>query len=143
MADGEDASTAEVRDILDPLGFEDAKVSTLSGSSGESVRVQAEIIEDPIRTIQRTLADAAGLETADVLFVRNEDGSGTFTFRCPTTSTVTAGADRAGARRRRIEPDADGHRRRPERHGARCDELPTSPLQDVVARRSPTTRAST
>jgi hypothetical protein len=41
------------------LGFTDAKVSTLSGSSGDSVRVQAKIIKDPIRTIQQTLADTS------------------------------------------------------------------------------------
>ena len=115
----ETPSTAEVRDILDPLGFDDAKVSTLSGSSGESVRVQAEIVEDPIRTIQGTLADAADLETADVLFVRNEDGSGTFTLQ---TADRRAGHRRNRSSRRSPTPastDADGHGRRPERDTSR------------------------
>ena len=53
MANGKNASTQDVRDLLDPLGFTDAKVSTLSGSSGDSVRVQAEIIKDPIRRSSR------------------------------------------------------------------------------------------
>ena len=47
VADDVDASVSDVREILDPLGFEDAKVSTLSGSSGESVRVQAEVVARP------------------------------------------------------------------------------------------------
>ena len=42
--------------MLDPLGFADAKV-TRCRASGESVRVQAEVVEDPIRTIQSALAE--------------------------------------------------------------------------------------
>ena len=59
--------------------------ATLSGSSGESVHVQAQIVEDPIRTIQQTLADTSSNEVADVQFARNDDGGGTFTFRRPPT----------------------------------------------------------
>jgi preprotein translocase subunit SecF len=129
MAEGKDASTSEVRDLLDPLGFGDAKVSTLSGSSGESVRVQAEIIEDPIRTLQRALADAAGLDVADVLFTRNEDGSGTFAFQMTDENTLTED-EISGAMRDAGQPDAtvavDG-----QNATVTLKELPTSPLQDV------------
>ncbi len=89
MANGKNASTTDVRDLLDPLGFTDAKVSTLSGTSGDSVRVQAEIIKDPIRSIQQALADASNQQVADILFVRNDDGSGTFTFQTAANKTVT------------------------------------------------------
>jgi preprotein translocase subunit SecF len=129
MAEGEDASTSEVRDLLEPLGFGDAKVSTLSGSSGESVRVQAEIIEDPIRTIQRSLADAAGLDIADILFTRNEDGSGTFTFQMTDENTLTE-EQITEAMREAGQPDGtvtiDG-----QNATVTLEELPTSPLQDV------------
>ena len=116
MADGKNASTQEVRDLLDPLGFSDAKVSTLSGSGGESVRVQAEIIEDPIRTIQQTLADTSDRRSPTSLFVRNDDGSGTFTFQTAADKTVTQAAGRQGDGRRRPH-GREGHGRRPERHG--------------------------
>jgi preprotein translocase subunit SecF len=129
MANGKNASTSEVRDLLDPLGFSDAKVSTLSGSSGESVRVQAEIVEDPIRTIQRELADAAGLEIADIIFTRNEDGSGTFTFQMTNDKTLTE-EQISAAMRNAGQPDAtvnvDG-----QNATVSLSKLPTSPLQDV------------
>jgi preprotein translocase subunit SecF len=89
MANGKHAHTQDVRDMLDQLGFSDAKVSTLSGSSGQSVRVQAKVIEDPIRKIQNDLADAAHLEAADVIFTRSENGSGTFTFQIDPKQPVT------------------------------------------------------
>ena len=67
MADGKTANVADVRDLLDPLGFTDAKVSDpRRGSGGDSVRVQAEVVDDPIRTIQQTLADYGEARGADV-----------------------------------------------------------------------------
>jgi preprotein translocase subunit SecF len=130
MADGRDANTEEVRDLLEPLGFGDAKVSTLSGQGSESVRVQAEVVEDPTRTLQRELSDAAGLEPADVQFVRNEDGSGTFTFTMPDDETITqetveqalADAGETGA-----EVTVEG-----QEVTVQIAELPTSPVQDVA-----------
>jgi preprotein translocase subunit SecF len=131
MADGRDASTAEIRDILEPLGFGDAKVSTLSGQGDESIRVQAEIVGDPTRRIQRALADAAGLEVANVLFVRNEDGSGTFTLTLDPDQEVTQEdleAALADVDQPQAEVAVDA-----ENVTVTLDELPTSPVQDVAA----------
>ncbi len=48
-----------MRDLLRPLGFNDAKVSVLSSSasSTESVRVEARVVTDPVGKIQTALAD--------------------------------------------------------------------------------------
>jgi preprotein translocase subunit SecF len=130
MADGRDASTPEVRDLLEPLGFGDAKVSTLSGQGNESVRVQAEIVEDPIRTIQRALAASVGLEIADVLFVRNDDGSGTFTFSVPDDEEVDQAEVEqamAGIGQEDVQVTVDG-----QDVTVSLAELPTSPVQDVA-----------
>ena len=130
MADGKNASTQDVRDLLDPLGFTDAKVSTLSGSGGDSVRVQAEIIKDPIRTIQQTLADTSKQEVADILFVRNNDGSGTFTFQTAANKTVTqAQVEKAMAATGHADANVtvDG-----QNVTVAFDKLPTSPLTDVA-----------
>ena len=131
MADGKDASVEEVRDILDELGFEDAKVSTLSGSSGESVRVQAEVVRDPIRTLSLALAATAGLEEADILFERSDDdGSGTFTFQRAEGSEVTAeelesALIDAGATDPEVAVDGQNVT-------ITLEELPSSPLSDVA-----------
>ena len=95
MADGKNARhVTDVRDVLGPLGFADAKVSDARGTNGQSVNVQDEVVADPIQTIQNTLADdGTVLDPADVQFERNEDGGGTFTF------TVDQ-----GRRRRRRKP---------------------------------------
>ncbi|GIU89538.1 MAG: hypothetical protein KatS3mg010_0637 [Acidimicrobiia bacterium] len=103
MAGGRDASVGDVRDLLDPLGFADSKISVLSGAGGESVRVQAEVIEDPTRKAQRELAALAGIDDADVQFTRSEAG-GTFAL-------TAAGGERAD----RVAGDGGAGRRRPGR----------------------------
>ncbi len=126
IADDVDASVSEVRDILDPLGFEDAKVSTLSGSSGESVRVQAEIVARPGPDDRdRARRRQAGLDEADILFERNEEGGGTFTYTLPEDSDVTAEEIESRAHRCRCDRSR-GNARRPERHdhAARAAEQP-------------------
>lgn len=64
----EDLSTAEVRDALEPVGQGDARIQKLGGGLW---RVRAEI--DPedtgeVEEVSLALADAAGLEAADVSF---------------------------------------------------------------------------
>jgi preprotein translocase subunit SecF len=76
MADGS-ASVSEVRDLLRPLGFADAKVSILSGD-GQSVRVQAHVVEDATRQASDALAEYAQVNDADVQFQPTGDG-GNFT----------------------------------------------------------------
>jgi preprotein translocase subunit SecF len=116
MADGRDASTSEVRDLVGPLGFPDAKVSTLSGQSGDSVRVQAEVVEDPIRTIQGTIADAAGLEPAAVQFVRN--GAGVAEPTGAEAEPEATGGDGAGVPEPTGEEVPTGGEAQPEATGA-------------------------
>ena len=130
VADDVDASVSEVRDVLDPLGFEDAKVSTLSGSSGESVRVQAEIVRDPVRTIALALAAQAALDEADILFERNEEGGGSFTYTLPEDSDVTAEeieAELTDAGATDPEVTLEG-----QNVTITLPELPSSPLTDVA-----------
>jgi preprotein translocase subunit SecF len=94
MNGGKHASVAQVRDLLRPLGFADAKVSTLAGQGGQSVRVQAHVVKDPINTIADSLAKYGGIDQAAVQFQRAGSG-GTFTFTTkkgftPTKEGVTA-----------------------------------------------------
>ena len=55
-----------------PLGFADAKVSTLSGQNGQSVNVQEHLVADPIKTIEDALATYGGVTPADVQFQRGQ-----------------------------------------------------------------------
>jgi preprotein translocase subunit SecF len=79
MSSGKHASVSDVRDLVRPLGFADAKITTLSGQGGQSVRVQAETVEDPIRSITKALAAYGQVDEAAVEFQRAGDG-GTFVF---------------------------------------------------------------
>ena len=58
---------------LDPLGFNDAKVSTLLGDGGRQRPGPGRDHRRPDPTIQQTLADDVEPRSADVLFVRNDD----------------------------------------------------------------------
>ena len=98
MASGRDAHVTEVRDLLGPLGLNDAKVTTLSGKNGQSINVQEHVVEDPIKTINDTLATYGGVTPAQVQFQRGANGGGTFTFTAkkgvtPTEEGVKAALD--------------------------------------------------
>lgn len=73
------AHTAQVRDLLRPLGFADSKISVLSGANGQSVNVQAHLVADPLLAISDALAKYAHVTEADVVFQGAPHG-GTFTF---------------------------------------------------------------
>ena len=60
MASGKSAHVSDVRDVLRPIGFSDAKVSILSGKNGQSVNVQERVISDPIQFIRESLATYGG-----------------------------------------------------------------------------------
>ena len=78
------AEVAEVRDVLGPLGFADAKVSMLSGASGQSVNVQEQVVEDPIETIRTRWRRMDAVPTTPTCSsARDGDGGGTFTFSVP------------------------------------------------------------
>ena len=96
------ASVAEVRDVLRPLGFADAKVSVLSGD-GQSVRVQARVIEDTTRRTTGALAKYAGVTDADVRFEASGEG-GTFTV----TAEAGRKVDEAGVRAAIADLGLDG-----------------------------------
>jgi preprotein translocase subunit SecF len=130
VADGRDASVSEVRDVLDPLGFSDAKVSTLSGQSGRSVRVQAEVVEDPVQTIQETLALWGHVDDEDVVFTR-QDESGTFTLTAPRGETITEEAGKEALAAIGQE-DAEVTVENDRVATVTIQQLPTSPLQDVA-----------
>jgi preprotein translocase subunit SecF len=65
--EGKSASVGDVRDVLDPLGLDDAKVLVLEGDSGESIRVQSEEI-NPAQEERVTdaLAQYGGVTRNDV-----------------------------------------------------------------------------
>jgi preprotein translocase subunit SecF len=89
MADGRDGKVGEVRDLLDPLGFSSAKVSTLQGQGHETVRVQAEVVKDPVRVVQKTLAETTRVNDTDVTFTRDNSGGGTFSVTVKKGTEVT------------------------------------------------------
>ena len=112
--------------------------ASLAGQGDESVRVQAEVVEDPIRTIQGTLADVRpGLEPADVQFVRNEDGGGTFTFTVPTDAAVTQESIETALDRRRADAT------RPSRSTARTYTVQLDDAADEPGRRTSRSRSPT
>jgi preprotein translocase subunit SecF len=89
VAEGREATVPEVRDVLAPLGFGDAKVSTLDAQGDVSIRVQAEVVNDPLRAIQRALAATAELDLTTVTFERTGD-AGTFTMTVEEGTEITA-----------------------------------------------------
>jgi preprotein translocase subunit SecF len=79
VADDKSPSVPEVRDVLDPLGLADAKVSILSGQGERSVRVQAQVLNDPVEEFRDALATYADVGNEDVVLERNAEGGGTYT----------------------------------------------------------------
>jgi preprotein translocase subunit SecF len=95
MANGKTAHVTDVRDILGPLGFGNATVSTLSGKNGQSVNVQDRLVSDPIQEIEQSLATYGGVTPADVQFQQGATNGGSFTFTAkapvkPTEAGVKA-----------------------------------------------------
>jgi preprotein translocase subunit SecF len=85
---GRSPSVADVRDVLAPLGLSNPKISTLSGSGERSVRVQAEVLDDPVQDFSDDLAAYGQIPDADVILERNEAGTGgTFTIPAKITPT--------------------------------------------------------
>jgi preprotein translocase subunit SecF len=80
MKGGKSPKITQVRDLLQPLGFSDAKISILSPSAGaRQIKVEAKVKADPIRTISKQLAAYGQISEAGVQFQQNGAG-GTFTF---------------------------------------------------------------
>ena len=83
MANGHGAKVTEVRDVLKPLGFNDATVSVLKDAQGDSTaRVEARVLQDPTETIQNALAAYAHTTAAGVQF-QSQGAGGTWTLTAP------------------------------------------------------------
>jgi preprotein translocase subunit SecF len=130
MNGGKDASVTAVRDLLRPLGFADSKITTLSGQGGQSVRVQAKTVEDPIRSVSKALAAYAKVDEAAVEFQRAGDG-GSFVFTVrksvqPTEAGVTNALKGTGLDSPTIAVNGGDVT-------VTAAKLPASPIQSVAA----------
>ncbi len=131
MQGGKHAKVAEVRDLLRPLGFNDAKVSVLSSSasSTESIRVEARVVTDPVGKIQKALADYGTAAQAAVEF-RQDSAGGTFLLTTkpdftPTKEGVTAALAGTGVENPNVT--INGHD-----ITVAVTKLPPSPIQGVT-----------
>ena len=88
MRHGRSAHVAEVRDLLRPLGFSDAKVSILTGLN-KSINVQEHLVADPITTISDALAAYGHVTEADVQFQSSAKSGGVLTFTAKKGVKVT------------------------------------------------------
>jgi preprotein translocase subunit SecF len=77
MKNGHPAKVADIRNLLAPLGFNDAKVSVLTppGGGADTIRVEARVIADPTQILQTALAHYGGVNDADVSYTQTA-GSG-------------------------------------------------------------------
>ena len=98
MTGGKSANVADVRSVLDKLGFSDAKVSVLTppGGGADTIRVEARVIDDPTHIVQTALAKYGGVTDNDVQF--QSAGTGTTAAGGSFTFTAKAG----------IKPTVDG-----------------------------------
>lgn len=88
-------SVADVRDTLAPLGLADSKIALLEPTQSReppSVRVQAEILADPVNEVRNALAGAAGVTPAEVEISR-EGRSATWTVTAKKTVDSRAVSD--------------------------------------------------
>jgi len=127
VAGDKKADVAEVRDLLGPLGFGSAKVSVLG--DGNRIRVQAEVVRDPIDQVQRALAKYMKLDQAAVQFT-GQDAGGSFAVTAkegftPTTEAVTAALQGTGV----ADPKVDVNGRTVT---VTVASLPASPVQQVA-----------
>ena len=65
IAKGTPASAAEIRKIIDKIGITDYK-ATISTGNRRTIRVQAQLVDDPIKAIRSAIAKATGKVTNDV-----------------------------------------------------------------------------
>jgi preprotein translocase subunit SecF len=90
MKGAKTAKIADVRSLLGTLGFNDAKVSVLTppGGGGETLRVEARVIDDPTHIVQLALGKYGGVQDKDVQFAPNGSG-GSFTMTVKQGVTAT------------------------------------------------------
>jgi preprotein translocase subunit SecF len=128
-------TVGQVRDVIDPLGFQDAKVQILSatgGGSGKSVRVDAKIVDDAVSRAEKTLAKAGHVQPADIQFTQ-DGSSGTLTMTTKNGVTVTKDAA-VGALKGTGIDDADVQVSQDGKVvTVSVKKLPAGPLQTVAA----------
>jgi preprotein translocase subunit SecF len=131
MADGKSAQVQDVRDALRPLGFDDAKVSILSGRNGQSVNVQEQVVADPVEVIRDALATYGRVTPADVTAQISDDGGGSFTFAArkgtePSEDGVNRALARTDLRGQTVKVDGQNVT-------VTATEFPVSPTEEVAA----------
>ncbi len=131
MTAGHSAKVSEVRDVVRPFGFGDAKISILSGTGGQTVRVQARVVTDAVRTISKALAQYGGVTEAAVQF-QDAGNGGTFTLTTkqgvtPDKAGVVHALSTAGSF---ANPDVTVSNRY---ITVKLSSLPPSPVQTVAA----------
>jgi preprotein translocase subunit SecF len=130
MKGGKSAKVSEVRDLLRPIGFSDAKVSILSPTAGPpSVHVEAQVVVDPIRKASKNLANYAQIPEAGVTFTANGAG-GTFDLAAKKGVEITKeGAEQAVASTGAKGANATVSG---QNVSVAVDSLPQSPVQTVT-----------
>jgi preprotein translocase subunit SecF len=129
---GRDPKVTEIRDLLSPLGFNDAKVSVLSSTTDntKSIRVEARVVDDPVGKMQKALAKYTDQPQASVDFAQDGAG-GTFAVTAkqgftPTKEAATAALNGTGVG----NPDLTVDDRV---ITVKVAKLPVSPVQTVAA----------
>ncbi len=131
MTGGRHASITEVRDLIGPLGFNDAKVTVLTDNRGDrNVRVQARVVSDPTETIAKALAKYGKVTQAAVQFA-NAGTGGTFTMTTKDGFTPTKDGVLAALKPTNITSPEVTVKGRDVTVTAKT--LPTSPVQQVSA----------
>jgi preprotein translocase subunit SecF len=125
---GSDISVGDVRDLVTRQGIDDPKVSTLTGQGERSVRVQAEVLNDPVQDFADALANYAGVGTADVVLEREASGRGVYSVvaeRDPSEEAVADLARELGMEDARVRVDE-------RRIRVVVPDLPASPVDRVT-----------
>jgi preprotein translocase subunit SecF len=128
-------TVAQVRDVISPLGFKDAKVQILSatdGGSGKSIRVDAQVVDDAVSRAEKALAKYGQVQPATIDF--KQDGqSGTLELTMKP-GVIATKADAVAALKGTGLDEADV-KVNPDGHGVvvTVKKLPASPVQTVAA----------
>jgi preprotein translocase subunit SecF len=130
MAKDKTASVSDVRSLVDP-SFADSKVSVLKSNTGETIRVQAKVAENPIENIQKALAKYGGVSQAAVQFTNEGDG-GKFVFT--TKDGVTPSEDGVKTALKPVAVDAPKVAISGRDATVTVTKLPANPVTEVAAK---------
>jgi len=129
MTGGKNAKVADVRTVLEKVGFGDAKVSVLTppGGGADTIRVEARVVDDPTTVVQSALAKYGGVKDADVQIPSGAGGSFTFTAKNGTTPTEAGVKAAIGSKLTNPVVKIDG-----QNVTVTVAKLPPSPVQSVA-----------